>query len=70
MYACPVSLGANVIDQMSPKELKVAQDLDPVIGPVKQAFKSSRLPVQSPRNPDVALLSRESTKLELKDGLL
>lgn len=64
-------LGTGSIDQLSPKELKVSQDLDPVIGPIKQALEAGRVPVRSNTDPpDVVLLSQESSKLELKDGIL
>ncbi len=66
-----MSLGASTIDQLSPKELKVAQDLALAIGPVKQAIESGRILVQSNNDPpDVGLISQESPKLEIKDGIL
>ncbi|XP_077388164.1 retrovirus-related Pol polyprotein from transposon 412 [Festucalex cinctus] len=70
-YAFPVSLGAHDLDQLSAKELKAAQDLDPVIGPVKQAIQAGQPPVTNKTDSrEVTLLCRESSKLELKDGLL
>ncbi|XP_030594321.1 uncharacterized protein LOC115786334 [Archocentrus centrarchus] len=71
VYAYPTHLSSDAIDQLSPRELKSAQDLDPVIGPVKTALEAGKMHVQSQNDPpDVALLSREISKLELKDGVL
>lgn len=71
VYACPVSLGTCSIDQLSPQELKASQDVDPVIGPIKRALESGKIPVRSDNDsPDFVLLCRENSKLELKDGML
>lgn len=71
VYACPVSLGTCSIDQLSPQELKASQDVDPVIGPIKRALESGKIPVRSDiDSPDFVLLCRENSKLELKDGML
>lgn len=35
-YACPVNLSVNILDQLSPK------DMDPTIGPLKNANKSNK----------------------------
>ncbi|KAK9542055.1 hypothetical protein VZT92_002054 [Zoarces viviparus] len=41
-YAFPVNLGLSTIDQLSPKDKQTAQDLDPVIGPVKKAIEANK----------------------------
>lgn len=71
VYACPVSLSTNNLAQLSIKELKTAQDLDPVIGPVKAAIEAGNVPVSSKTDPpEVALMCRESSKLNIHDGIL
>lgn len=34
-YVYPITLGTSTLEELTPKELKVSQDLDPFIGPVK-----------------------------------
>ncbi|CAI5660368.1 unnamed protein product [Oreochromis niloticus] len=70
-YVLPVSLKATLEDQLTPTDLQVAQDLDPVIGPVKQAIQTGKQLITSKNSPpDMSLLSRESRKLELRDKIL
>uniref|UniRef100_A0A8C7YML0 Gypsy retrotransposon integrase-like protein 1 n=1 Tax=Oryzias sinensis TaxID=183150 RepID=A0A8C7YML0_9TELE len=70
-YAFPVSLSAQFIDQLSPKELQFAQDLDLVIGPVKQAIHLGKQAVITKTDsPDITLLWRERPRLKLREGLL
>ncbi|KAK7929525.1 hypothetical protein WMY93_005920 [Mugilogobius chulae] len=62
-YSFPVSLTAMTFEQLTLKELQIAQDLDPAIGPVKQALQAGKQPTQTKTDPpDVALLCREITK--------
>lgn len=71
VYACLVSLSGSTIDQLTTEEIKVAQDLDPTIRPVKAAIKAGKVPVATTHDsPDVALIFREASKLQLRDGLL
>ena len=71
VYACSVSLSGNTIDQLSSRELQIAQELDPVIGPVKAAIEAGTVPVHTKNDPpDVALICREAPKLQLREGLL
>lgn len=71
VYACSVRLSGNSIDQLSPRELQIAQELDPVIGPVKTTIEAGKIPVHTKNDPpDVALICREAPKLQLRDGLL
>lgn len=70
-YAFPVNLGLSTTDQLSPKDKQTAQDLDPVIGPVKKAIETNKVLTHDKSNPpDTALLIREGGKLESKDGIL
>ncbi|CAI5660481.1 unnamed protein product [Oreochromis niloticus] len=70
-YVLPVSLKATLEDQLTLTDLQVAQDLDPVIGPVKQAIQTGKQLITSKNSPpDMSLLSRESRKLELRDKIL
>lgn len=71
-YSFPVSLTAMTFEQLTPKELQIAQDLDPVLGPVKQALLAGKQPPIHTKtdHPDVALLGREIAKLDLKDDIL
>uniref|UniRef100_A0A8C7WVL3 Gypsy retrotransposon integrase-like protein 1 n=1 Tax=Oryzias sinensis TaxID=183150 RepID=A0A8C7WVL3_9TELE len=71
VYVCPVNLSTSNIDQLSPKDLKYAQDTDLSIGPVKSAIEAGNVPVHGKNDPpDVALLCREISKLEIRDGIL
>ncbi|XP_025763376.1 uncharacterized protein LOC112847002 [Oreochromis niloticus] len=59
-YVLPVSLKATLEDQLTPTDLQVAQDLDPVIGPVKQAIQTGKQLITTKNAPpDMSLLSRE-----------
>ncbi|KAK7918879.1 hypothetical protein WMY93_010163 [Mugilogobius chulae] len=70
-YSFPVSLTAMTCEQLTPKELQIAQDLDPAIGPVKQALQAGKQLIQAKTDPpDVALLCREITRMELKDDIM
>lgn len=70
-YVFPVNLSVNVLDQLSPKDIQVAQDMDPTIGPVKKAMEKNKGLTRSKNDsPETVLLLRESRKLELNDGLL
>lgn len=45
--------------------------MDPVVGPVKAALVVGKVPVPTKTDPSgVTLLCRESSKLDLKDGIL
>lgn len=71
VYACPGSLRGSTLDQLTPQEIKIAQDLDPTISPVKAAIEAGKVPVPTKHDPpDVALICREANKLQLRDGLL
>ncbi|KAK7945434.1 hypothetical protein WMY93_001162 [Mugilogobius chulae] len=70
-YSFPVSLTAMTCEQLTLKELQIAQDLDPAIGPVKQALQAGKQLIQAKTDPpDVALLCREITRMELKDDIM
>lgn len=71
VYTCSVTLSGNTLDQLSSRELKFAQELDPVIGPVKAAIEAGQIPVHTKNDPpDVALICLEVPKLQIKDDLL
>lgn len=70
-YVFPVNLRATLYEQFTSKDLQVAQDLDPIIGPVKQTIQTGEQLIPSKNYPpDVTLLSRESSKLELDNQIL
>lgn len=57
VYACPVSLCGNLLDQLTPQEIRIAQDLDPTIGPVKVIIEAGKEPASTKHDPpDVALI--------------
>ena len=61
VYAYSVRLSGNTLDQLSPKELKIAQELDPVIGPIKAATEAGQIPVHTTNNPpDVVLICQNN----------
>lgn len=69
VYACPVSLSGNAIDQLTQEVIKVAQDLDPTN--LKSAIKAGKIPLSTTHgSTEVALICREASKLQLGDGLL
>lgn len=70
-YALPVNLSISTLDQLSPKNLETAQDMDPMIGPEKKAIETNKELTHAKSNPpDTALLIREGSKLESQEGLL
>ncbi|XP_036947992.1 uncharacterized protein LOC119016325 [Acanthopagrus latus] len=70
-YVFPVNLSLNTLDQLSPKDIQAAQDMDPAIGPLKKAMEKKKVLTRSQNDsPETVLLLRGSRKLELKDGLL
>ncbi len=70
-YVFPVNLSGNALDQLSSKDIQAAQDMDPIIGPVKRAMENNQVPTRSKSDsPETVLLLRESRKLEIKDDLI
>ena len=70
-YAFPAQLVLSHLEQLSHVELKRAQDVDPLIGLVKQGLRNGTWPTNAKNaDPDSTLLAREAPKLVVKNGLL
>uniref|UniRef100_A0A3B3RJL8 ribonuclease H n=1 Tax=Paramormyrops kingsleyae TaxID=1676925 RepID=A0A3B3RJL8_9TELE len=70
-YACPIQLGRSPLEQLSYRELREAQDRDPVINPVKRAVETGQLQkLARNQDPNVVLLQRQGPKMFVKNHLL
>uniref|UniRef100_A0A8B9JBA5 Gypsy retrotransposon integrase-like protein 1 n=1 Tax=Astyanax mexicanus TaxID=7994 RepID=A0A8B9JBA5_ASTMX len=70
-YAYPTKLTPSLSEQVSSKELRLAQENDPVIGKVRQAVLRGEWPSSSSDvGPEFALFRREEKKLSIVDGVL
>lgn len=45
----------NTVDQLTPEEIKIAQDLDPTITPVKAAIEAAKVPVAATHDSSMLL---------------
>lgn len=71
IYACLTQLESGNLKQLTCGELQIAQDNDPVIGPVKLAVEKGQvLTSGTSSNPRVTLLQRQGSKLIIQDKLL
>lgn len=71
VYAGLTQIEVSPLEQLSSKELSEAQDSDPVIGVVKLQVEGGQgVPAPRHQNPDITLLQRESSKFQVKRGLL
>lgn len=64
-------LGTSRVDQLNLKDLKTAQELNPVLVSVKHTIETGKTPAHNKNYPpDVTVLIGECCKLELKVGFL
>lgn len=70
VYSYLTQIKGNELEQLSNKELLEAESSDLVIGVVRSQVKLGQCDSASKHpNPDVTLLQRESSKLQIKRGL-
>lgn len=70
-YAFPTHLELGSLEHLTPQQLMKAQDLDPLINPVKRELESGEFTASMTRSdPHLFLLQRERPKLVILDGLL
>ncbi len=71
IYACITQLELGNLKQMTHTDLKLAQDKDPDIGPVKLALEQRKvLKSGTSSSPQMALLLRQASKLVIQNELL
>ncbi len=71
IYACITQLELGNLKQMTHTDLKLAQDKDPDIGPVKLALEQRKvLKAGTSSSPQMALLLRQASKLVIQNELL
>ncbi len=71
IYACITQLELGNLKQMTHTDLKLAQDKDPDIGPVKLALEQRKvLKTGTSSSPQMALLLRQASKLIIQNELL
>ncbi|RXN17862.1 Retrovirus-related Pol polyprotein from transposon 297 [Labeo rohita] len=71
IYACITQLELGNLKQLTHTDLKLAQDKDPDIGPVKLAMEEGKvLTAGTSSSPQMALLLRQDSKLVIQNELL
>lgn len=71
VFVCPVQLEMGHREQLSNYDLRLAQEQDPIIGPVKQEVEKGHVLTTTKRsNPIETILRQQSAKLNIRQSLL